>query len=139
RFVYALAQNGVLPRRLARLEPRTLVAGPALDLLLVLALAAAALLHGALAPAILAAAVAASLVHAAPARVRGGAPVVEPGRARWRRAAGRALAIALLLVGVGVVADAGAARGALLGLLGGAFVAGAYAAHRAARKVSHAA
>jgi len=109
RFTAALAAQGALPRSLGRVAPPRLVPTNALNALLVLAVAATALVHWgrALEPAILAAAVAASLLYAGAAWVREGAPFAERHRPLARRVAGRALAVGLAALAAGVLAGAG--------------------------------
>ena len=135
RFTAALAAQGTLPKRLARVDPRTLVARDALGVLLAVALAATALVsYGrALAPAILAAAAAAAGLYAAAAWARELPPFAEPGRSRARRWAGRALAAGFAAVGAGTIAAAGSARPAALLLLAAAAAAAAAAAWRGGR------
>jgi amino acid transporter len=138
RFVAALAAQGVLPRRLGRVEPHTLVARAALAALLALAVAATALVGfgGAMHPSILAGAAAAAVVYAAVTWVRERPPFAKPGRSAPRRLAGRALAAALVALAVGVLADAGPALGGTLALLGVAGAAALIAARRARRRVT---
>ncbi|MBS1153700.1 MAG: hypothetical protein H6Q89_5398 [Myxococcaceae bacterium] len=109
RFAYALASQGALPRAFARLDPKTLVPREVLALLLALAIGftAIVMVGGALEPAILAAAVAASLLYAAAAWVREGTGFAEAGRVALP---GRALAVGLVGIGIGVIVDAGPAR-----------------------------
>lgn len=128
RFVYVLAAQGALPKRLARLDPKTLVPRRILSVLLGLAIAATAIVAfgGALEPAILAAAVAASVLYAASAWVREGQPFAEAGRAKH----GRWLSVVLLAVGAGVLVDAGPARGPTIALLGFAVAAAVFFAAR---------
>jgi amino acid transporter len=133
RFAYALASQGALPRTFARLDPKTLVPRQVLALLLALAIGftAIVLVGGVLEPAILAAAVAASLLYAAAAWVRERPAFAEAGRSPIL---GRALAIGLVAVGVGVIVDAGQARLGTLVLLGVAFVVAAAIAARVGGK-----
>ena len=136
RFAYALASQGALPRVFARLDPKTRVPHQTLALLLALAIGFTAVVSvgGALEPAILAAAVAAALLYAAAAWVREGKAFAEPGRSPLL---GRALAVGLVAVGVGVIVDAGAARGGTLALLAVAFgVAGLIAARTGRRRAA---
>ncbi|MBL8953351.1 MAG: APC family permease [Myxococcaceae bacterium] len=117
RFTAALAAQGALPRSLSKVAPPRLVPTNALNVLLVLAVAATALVHWghALEPALLAAAVAAALLYAGAAWVREGAPFAEVGRSLVKRAAGRALAVSLVVLALGVLAGAGAGTLVLLG------------------------
>ena len=141
RFTQALASQGMLPARLTQLDPRTLVPGRALDSLLVLCLVVTAVVASArlLQPSILAAAVAVAFVYAGVAVARERPPFREPDRRRGQSIAGLLLAGTLVILGVGVVVDAGdaghggysgatavlnapwAVRGLLLGLLGLAY------------------
>jgi APA family basic amino acid/polyamine antiporter len=132
RLTAALAAQGVLPRSLSRVEPRSLAARPALALLLMLALVALVLVNFAdmLRPSILAAAIAAALVYAGLAWVRQFAPFAEPQRAAIWRAFGVALAAGLVALAVGVLLDAGAALAGTLALLVAAVATGAFAAWR---------
>ena len=135
RFAYALAAQGALPRRLARVDATTLVPRAALDVLLGLAAGATVLVIAGdgLAASILAAAVAAALMYAAAMLARERAPFAEPARGWAARLGGAALALALAGLGIGVLMGAGAARGGVAALLVMAYGAAALAAHRAAR------
>jgi len=137
RFTYALGSQGVLPRRFAKLDPVTLVPREGLFALLLLAVGATALVWfgGAMYGAILAAAVAASLVYAGAAWVREGAPFAEKGRPAALRFAGRGLAVLLALLAAGVLAGAGHALVATLLLLAAAYGAAAVAGWRMTRPV----
>jgi amino acid transporter len=115
RFLAALAAQGVLPRALGRIEPRTLVPRAALDALALASLAATGLAAFALGPTLIAAAAAVALVYAGCAWVRQRAPFAEPGRTRSRRLFGRVLSLALTALAVGLVLDGGAAVAALVG------------------------
>lgn len=128
RLVYALAAQGALPKRLAKLDPKTLVPRRILTGLLGLAIAFTAVvaIGDAREPAILAAAVAASALYAAAAWVREGAPFAEGGRGK----AGRALSGVLIAVGLGALAGAGPARGATVALLGASVAAAVFVAAR---------
>jgi basic amino acid/polyamine antiporter, APA family len=136
RFTSALAAQKVLPGRLARLHPGTLVPREALATLLVVAIGATALVGfgSALRPSILAAACSAAVVYAALAWTRERPPFAEPERSRIRRAVSGGLALALGVVGVGVVIDAGPALAATLALLGVAYSAALLAARRVIRR-----
>lgn len=136
RFTAALAAQGMLPRRLGKLEPRTLVARDALSALLGLGVVFTAVvgLTDALEPSILAAAVAAAFVYAAVLLVRERAPFVEPLRGRAARLVSPALALALGGLGVAVIVDARAARPGVLALLLLAYGAAWVASRRTARR-----
>ncbi len=123
RFLYALAAQRMLPRRLGRVDPRTLIAPDALLALLALALAATALVGwgGALEPAICAAAITASLVYAALAWVRERPPFRSAETPAWRRLASRALGLCFLGLGIAVFVDAGPARRGTIVLLVGVY------------------
>jgi APA family basic amino acid/polyamine antiporter len=117
RFVYALAAQGLLPRHLAILDHK-LVARPALTVLLVTALSMTLTvyllgLHQAL---ILAAAVTASFVYGVSTVTR----EREPFRGKpnpLRRWMAYAVALGLFGLGLGVIVNAGDARGQLLIIL----------------------
>ena len=133
RFAYALASQGALPRAFARLDPKTLVPREVLALLLALAIGFTVIVTvgGALEPAILAAAAAASVLYAAAAWVRERGAFAQKGRSP---VLGRALAVGLVAVGVGVIVDAGQARIGALVLLGVAFAAAAVIASQVGSK-----
>ena len=136
RLTSALASQGVLPRRLARVQPKTLMPSTALATLLVLAIAATALVSygGALHPAILAGATAAALVYASVTWVRERPPFAAPGRSALRRLAAALLAGGLTILAVGVLLEAGPALGGTLALLAGAYLLALFAARRARRR-----
>jgi len=119
RFTAALASQGMLPRALGKLDPRTLVAQEALSALLGMGVVFTAIvgLADALEPSILAAAAAATFVYAAILLVRERAPFREPSRRRAARIKNRALAVALVGLGTAVVVDAGGARPGVIALL----------------------
>lgn len=114
RLAQALAGQGVFPRALARVDPRSLVPARALDALTVLGALAAAAIEGRVRTlAVLgAAAAAATLVYASVLWARERPPFRETGRPRGFRAAAAALAAVLLLLGAGALWEAlpGAAR-----------------------------
>ena len=116
RLVGALASQGALPRSLAKVEARGLVPARALSVLLVLSMIATALvLWGrALEPAMLAAAVAASVLYAAAAWVRERAPFAEASRTATQRFGGSALGAAFAAIGAGVLVTAGLPAVAML-------------------------
>jgi amino acid transporter len=132
RFGYALAAQKVLPRSLARLDPKTMVPRDALSALLALSMVFTALVAwgGLLDASILAAAVAASLMYAGSAIARERPPFHEQGRRKWRTLSAFVLALGMVLLGIGVIADAGAARTGALALLGVAASLAAWAARR---------
>jgi ethanolamine permease len=105
RLVYALAAQGFLPKRLARMDSRRLVPPEALFTLLVLAVLLTLVLHGqALVALVLgAAAASAALVWAAAVAVRERAPFAEAGRPAHRRWTALALAALFLAFGAGAV------------------------------------
>jgi APA family basic amino acid/polyamine antiporter len=118
RFAQALASQGLLPRLLIRLDPRTRVPERALDGLLIICVAAMAVVRVAhlLQPSILAAAVAVALVYGGAALARERAPFREPERRLRHSAPGLVLGSGLFLLGLGVVIDAGdAGRGGHVG------------------------
>jgi amino acid transporter len=132
RCVAALAAQGVLPRALMRIEPRSLVPRRALLLLLGLALAATAAVQafGLLHASLLAAAASAALAYGAVAWARERAPFVETTRGTLRRRAGQALGVLLALLAVGVFVDGGAVVARALAVLGGALLGAALLASR---------
>lgn len=134
RFTAAVASQGMLPRRFAAIDPRTLVPRSALTALLGMGMLSAAIVawFGVLEASILAAAAAAALVYAAIAFARERAPFVERDRGFAARLLSHALGAALVLLAVAVVADARAARGGVLSLLLAAFFAAFLAARRLA-------
>lgn len=107
RFGAALASQGVLPRSLMRLHPRSLVPRRMLAAILVLASICAVVLSrtGLLAATVLGAATAAALVYAGIARARALPPFRD--REGARRPAGLALGGVMLALAVAVVAGAG--------------------------------
>ena len=114
RLVYALASQGILPRRLARMDARRMVPPDALAALLAAVAALTFLLSTrALINAVLAgSAAAAGLVWAAAVAVRERPPFVEPGRPRGRQIAALALASLFLVFGVSALAEGFAAPSA---------------------------
>jgi APA family basic amino acid/polyamine antiporter len=137
RFTCALAAQGLLPRGLARVEARKLVPRNALTTLLALAIGATALvgLGGVLRAALLAAAVAASLVYAGVPWVRERPPFTEGGRGRGLRLMSGALSAGLVALGIGVLADAGPLLLGTLALLAATFAGAALVAALASRRV----
>jgi APA family basic amino acid/polyamine antiporter len=141
RFTAAVAAQGMLPRRFAAIDARTLVPRSALTALLGMGMLSAAIVawFGVLEASILSAAAAAALVYAAIAFVRERAPFVERDRGFAARSLSYALGTALVLLAVAVVADARAARGGVLSLLVAAYVAALLLARRLApRPARHA-
>jgi amino acid transporter len=108
RLVQVLAGQGVLPRPLARVDPRRLVPTRALDALTLAGAGAAAAIDGRAATlAVLgAAAAAATLVYAGVLLARERPPFREEGRPRAARLAAAALAAVLLLLGAGALWEA---------------------------------
>lgn len=108
RFIYALASQGLLPRQLAQLEPRTLTARPALRWLLGLTLCFMLIIHflSWYQAVILAAAVAAAFVYAAVLWAREQVPFRENERSAYPQLMSAALALSFLGLGVGVIATA---------------------------------
>ena len=137
RFTQALASQGALPKLFSKLDPKTRVPREVLALLLALSIGftAIVMLGHALEPAILAAAAAAAVLYAAAAWVRERAPFAELGRSPL---VGRALAIGLVVLAVGVVVNAGAALPGTLVLLACALIAAVAIASRIPAKRSHA-
>jgi len=130
RFTYALAHQGVMPRRLARMDPKTLTARASLNTLLGVALVFTLIVYlGELyrAP-ILAAAVSAALVYAAAAITWERPPFREADRRRgW---VGHVLAGGLACLAVGVIVDAGPAMWRTILVLAIAYAIGILASLR---------
>jgi amino acid transporter len=123
RLIFVLATQGILPRRFAVLGPGKLTAGPALTLLLAMAIAAMLLVRGLRLydASILAAAVSAALVYATATWTREVGPFRGARRSRLARVGAILLAATLLVLAGGVIVDAGAARPLLLGFLAAAY------------------
>lgn len=138
RLTAALASQGILPRSLGRIEPRSLVPRGALLVLLLLALAATGLVVycEALRPSILAAAVSAAVLYAALVCVRERPPFLEVQRHRLLRLASILLAGGLLTLAIGVLLDAGTAQTGTVALLGVACGLASLAAYRSGRRTS---
>ena len=102
-----MAAQGILPRRLARMDARRMVPPDALAALLAAVAALTLLLSTrALINAVLAgSAAAAGLVWAAAVAVRERPPFVEPGRPRRAQLAALALAALFLVFGLGALAE----------------------------------
>jgi len=107
RLVYALASQGMLPRRLARMDARRMVPPNALAALLAAVVALTFLLstHALINAVLAGSAAAAGLVWAAAVAVRERPPFVEPGRPRRRQIAAFALAVLFLVFGVSALAE----------------------------------
>jgi amino acid transporter len=107
RLVYALASQGLLPRRLARMDGKRMVPPDALAALLAAAVALTFLLSSrALINAVLAgSAAAAGLVWAAAVAVRERPPFVEPGRPRRHLVAALALSSLFVVFGAGALVE----------------------------------
>ena len=107
RLVYALASQGMLPRRLARMDSKRMVPPDALAALLAAAVALTFLLSTrALINAVLAgSAAAAGLVWAAAVAVRERPPFAEPGRPRRHLWAALALSSLFVVFGVGALVE----------------------------------
>jgi amino acid transporter len=142
RFLAALASQGLVPRRLGRLDPGSLAPRDALGVLLAVAIGAtlAVSLDGAMDAAILAAACAAALLYAAAAYVRERAPFAETARPWALRLLGNALVVGFATLGVGVITDAGPSRFptiVALALAGAASFALARRARPPTRRLAH--
>jgi amino acid transporter len=137
RLTAALAAQGILPRSLGRIEPRSLVPRGALVVLLLLALGATALVGfgEALRPSILAAAVSAAIVYAALVWVRERLPFLEEGQPRARLTA-TLLVAGLCALAIGVLFEADTALMGTLALLGTAYGLAVVAAYRSGRRTS---
>lgn len=132
RLLYALAAQGILPRRLATLD-RRFVAGPALTALLICSIASTLAVYflGLQQASILAAAVTAAFVYCASSLAREREPFRESSRRR-RRWITWALCLALATLGIGVVVEAGKERGTLIFILAMSYGLAALAARRLA-------
>jgi amino acid transporter len=119
RFIYALAAQGILPRPLAQLEPRTLTARNALLALLGSSILFTLLLHllAWYEATILAAAIAATLVYATATWTRECSPFRETGRSIGWRILNGMFATILTLIALNVILYAGQARSNTLTLL----------------------
>lgn len=119
RFIYALAAQGILPRPLAQLEPRTLVARQALLALLGCSILFTLLLHllAWYEATILAAAIAATLVYATATWTRECSPFRETDRRIGWRLLNGIFAIILTLFALSVISYAGQVRSSTLILL----------------------
>ncbi|MDH5181031.1 MAG: APC family permease [Gammaproteobacteria bacterium] len=108
RLTYALASQGVLPKHLAQLDPRTLTARSALNTLLILAVLLTSIIYlfAMYEAAIFAAAIAAALVYAMACFIRERQPFLEEKRSVIRRLAGITLAMGLVGLAAGVLLDA---------------------------------
>ena len=118
-FSRALARQGVLPRSLSRVDPRTMTARPALHALFAVT-AVFTLVTYALTiyqAAILSAAIVTAGVYGAVLWTRERPPFREPTRRRTRALASTTAAAGFAALGLGVFVDAGAARGTLAVLL----------------------
>jgi amino acid transporter len=107
RLIYALAAQGMLPRRLARLDPRRMVPADALAALLAAVVALTFLLttHALINAVLAGAAAAAGLVWAAAVAVRERPPFAEPGRSRRHQIGALALASLFLVFGLSALAQ----------------------------------
>ena len=107
RLVYALAAQGILPRRLARMDARRMVPPDALAALLAAVVALTFLLstHALINAVLAGSAAAAGLVWAAAVAVRERPPFVEPGRPRRAQLAALALAALFVVFGLGALAE----------------------------------
>ncbi|MFO0578011.1 MAG: amino acid permease [Polyangia bacterium] len=138
RFTYALASQGLLPRGLAALDPRTHVPRRALDGLLGFSLLATSVLLGtrALVPVIVAAAACAAVMYAGVALARERAPFSGPLRRPARRLAGFGLSALLSGLAIGALCDlpASANRSAAVALVLLGYCAAASLSLRLARR-----
>ncbi len=119
RFTYALASQGLLPRRLAKLESRTLTARPALQLLLGLTISFTIIIYllSWYQAAILAAAIAAAWVYATVLWARERLPFRESERAYRQQFISAVLVLSLVGLGVGIIITAAQVRYSILLLL----------------------
>jgi APA family basic amino acid/polyamine antiporter len=107
RLIYALAAQGVLPRRLARMDARRMVPPDALAALLAAVAALTFLLstHALINAVLAGSAAAAGLVWAAAVAVRERPPFAEPGRPRRSQIAALALASLFIVFGLSALAE----------------------------------
>lgn len=135
RFSYALAVQGVLPRPLAKMDPRTLTARAALAALLGLALAFTLLVYffSLYEASIFSAAISAALVYAVATLTAERPPFRATERLGIRRVASLLLALGLIALAIGVIVDAGEDRISTILLLICAYAAALYAAWRTGR------
>jgi amino acid transporter len=107
RLVYALASQGLLPRRLARMDSKRMVPPNALAALLAVSVALTFLLstRGLINAVLAGSAAAAGLVWAAAVAVRERPPFVEPGRSRRHLYAALALSSLFVVFGVGALVE----------------------------------
>jgi amino acid transporter len=107
RLVYALAAQGMLPRRLARMDAKRMVPPDALAALLAAAVALTFLLstRGLIDAVLAGSAAAAGLVWAAATAVRERPPFVEPGRPRRHRIVAFAVASLFVVFGCGALVE----------------------------------
>ena len=107
RLVYALASQGILPRRLARMDARRMVPPDALAALLVAVVALTFLLstHALINAVLAGSAAAAGLVWAAAVAVRERPPFAEPGRPRRHQVVALALASLFIVFGLSALAE----------------------------------
>jgi amino acid transporter len=108
RLVYALAAQGILPRRLARMDAKRMVPPNALAALLAAAVALTFLLstRGLINAMLGGAAAAAGLVWAAAVAVRERPPFVEPGRPHRHRVVALVVASLFVVFGCGALVEA---------------------------------
>jgi amino acid transporter len=107
RLVYALASQGLLPRRLARMDARRMVPPDALAVLLAAVVALTFLLstHALINAVLAGSAAAAGLVWAAAVAVRERPPFAEAGRPRRHQVAAIGLASLFLVFGLSALAE----------------------------------
>ena len=119
RFIYALANQGLLPRYFSHLEPKTLTARSALWLLLGLTMTFTMLLYffSFYHATILAAAVAVTFVYATTLWTRERPPFREEQRSIYHRLISGGIAFFLLALGVGIIITANEVRLSVLILL----------------------
>lgn len=136
RLTYALASQGVLPRSLAQMDPRTLTARSALNTLLLLAIVFTSIIYlfALYEAAIFAAAIAAALVYSVACFIRERQPFREQGRKGINRFSGTLLSLGLAVLGLGVLLDAGQARTETGVLLMATYGLALFAAFRASSK-----
>lgn len=131
-FTRALARQGALPKRLSKVDPKTMTATTALNAILCASVMFTIAVHllSIYQAAILTAAVVAAFVYGAACWTREQKPFREPNRPGWMRIVGALFALVFIGLGSGVIIDAGDARWPVLALLATAIGAATVAMFR---------